>query len=155
MASLAKHTRGDYLHMGGDEVYKVDRPDFEAFMGRLGKLVTKHGKKLTLWHEGAGADLPADTQLQYWTHESNQENLSKAFDIPGTRFIASPAKHAYLDLKPVEDFPLGLTWAGLVNIETAFNWDPAEAIPVPGPTSPGTNHAQVSERRYVIGVPTL
>lgn len=69
--------------------------------------------------------------------------------------VASLAKHAYLDLKPVEDFPLGLPWAGLVNLETAFNWDPAQAIPVPGPTSPGTNHVQVSERRYVIGVPTL
>ncbi|XBH21120.1 family 20 glycosylhydrolase [Jonesiaceae bacterium BS-20] len=132
VASLAKHTRGEYLHMGGDEVLKVDRPDFEAFMGRLGKLVNKHGKKLTLWHEGAGADLPPGTQLQYWTHDSNQENLSKAFDIPAVSFIASPAKHAYLDLKPVKDFPLGLTWAGLVNLETAFDWDPVQAIPVPG-----------------------
>lgn len=84
--------------------------------------------------------------------------LVPEIDLPGhtnALQVASPAKHAYLDLKPVEDFPLGLTWAGLVNLETAFNWDPAQAIPVPGPTSPSTNHVQVSERRHVFGVPTL
>lgn len=131
VASLAKHTRGTYLHMGGDEVLKVERPDYEKFMSRLGKLVTKYGKKLTLWHEGAGSELPQGTQLQYWTSQFNQENLAKTFDTPGIQYIASPAKHAYLDLKPVEDFPLGLTWAGLVNLETAFSWEPASAIPVP------------------------
>lgn len=127
VASLAKHTRGQYLHMGGDEVMKVARPDYEQFMGRLGKLVTKYGKKMVLWQEGAGSDLPEGTQLQYWTEEDEENSLAKLKNATGVELIVSIAKHAYLDLKPVEDFPLGLTWAGILNTEKAFSWVPADA----------------------------
>lgn len=129
VASLAKHTRGQYLHMGGDEVMKVTRPDYEQFMARLGKLVTKYGKKMVLWQEGAGSDLPEGTQLQYWTEDDEENSLAKLENATGVELVVSIAKHAYLDLKPVEDFPLGLTWAGLLNVERAFSWVPAEAAP--------------------------
>lgn len=129
VASLAKHTRGQYLHLGGDEVLKVARPDYEQFMGRLGKLVTKHGKKMVLWQEGAGSDLPEGTQLQYWTDQNEENSLAKIEGVTGIEIIVSIAKHAYLDLKPVEDFPLGLTWAGILNVEGAFSWVPADATP--------------------------
>jgi len=35
----------------------------------------------------------------------------------------------YLDMKPVEDFPIGLTWArGATSLERAYSWEPAEVI---------------------------
>ena len=131
VASLARTTRSEYLHMGGDEVLKVERPEYEEFMTRLGQLVAKYGKKMTLWHEGAGATLPEGTQLQYWTQQFNTQKLTEAMATPGLEVIASPAQHAYVDLKPTEDFPLGLTWAGLNDLKTSFNWAPEETTPVP------------------------
>lgn len=131
VASLARRTHGEYLHLGGDEVLKVERPEYEEFMTRLGKLVTKHGKKMVAWHEVAGSELQDDTQVQFWTANFNLEKLATIADNPNVQVIASPAPHVYLDLKPVEDFPLGLTWAGLVPLKATFEWEPSEAVPVP------------------------
>lgn len=131
IGSLARRTRSDYLHIGGDEVLKVDRPDYEQFMARLGALVEKHGKKVAAWHEAAGATLPHDSQLQFWTAEYNTDNLARLADDPTVTFIASPAPHTYLDLKPTADFPLGLVWAGLVDLKAAYDWEPSQEIPVP------------------------
>lgn len=131
IGSLARRTRSDYLHIGGDEVLKVDRPEYETFMARLGELVRKHGKKVAAWHEAAGAALPQDTQLQFWTSQYNAENLTRATTDNTVQFIASPAPHTYLDLKPTPDFPLGLTWAGLLDLTAAFDWDPSTELPVP------------------------
>lgn len=130
VSSLAKRTHSDYFHIGGDEVHKVERPDYEKFIARLGKLVTKHGKKVVGWHEIAGSELPQDSQVQFWTATFNTDNVAKLASSPDIEFIASPAPHAYLDLKPVEDFPLGLTWAGLVDLKAAYDWEPSEEIPV-------------------------
>ncbi len=38
--------------------------------------------------------------------------------------IASPAAHAYLDMKYSEETPIGLNWAGYVDVDTAYGWDP-------------------------------
>lgn len=133
VGSLARTTHGEYVHVGGDEVKQVSRPDYEQFMGRLGELVAAHGKKLVVWQEAAGSPLPQGTQVQYWTHEFNQDNLAQLADTAehtGVEVIASPAYHTYLDLKPVPDFPLGLTWAGLVPLRAAYEWTPAAAMPV-------------------------
>jgi len=132
MGSLARRTHGDYLHIGGDEVLKVDRAEYETFMTRLAGIVEKHGKKLAGWHEVAGADLPAGSQVQFWTQQYNTDRLAALVDVPGIEVIASPAPHTYLDLKPVEDFPLGLVWAGLVPLRATFDWEPSEAVPVDG-----------------------
>lgn len=130
VGSLARTTHGEYLHVGGDEVKQVSRPEYEQFMGRLGELVAAHGKKLVVWQEAAGSPLPQGTQVQYWTHEFNQDNLAQLATHTGVEVIASPAYHTYLDLKPVPDFPLGLTWAGLVPLRAAYEWTPAAAMPV-------------------------
>ena len=41
----------------------------------------------------------------------------------------SPADKSYLDMKYQASSPLGLAWAGYVNVETSYNWDPATLIP--------------------------
>lgn len=129
--SLAARTRSDYLHIGGDEVHQVERPDYYKFISRLGKLVTKYGKKMAGWHEIAGSELPEGTQVQFWTTNFNTENVAAVANDAHLEFIASPAPKAYFDLKPVADFPIGLDWAGLIDIRTAFDWEPSAEIGVP------------------------
>ena len=40
----------------------------------------------------------------------------------------SPADKAYLDMKYQASTTLGQDWAGYINIETAYAWDPATLI---------------------------
>jgi hexosaminidase len=41
----------------------------------------------------------------------------------------SPADRTYLDMKYDADSPLGLDWAGLLPLDRAYDWDPAERLP--------------------------
>ena len=43
--------------------------------------------------------------------------------------IISIASKAYLDMKYNPSTPYGLTWAGYIPIETAYNWDPTDYAP--------------------------
>ena len=38
----------------------------------------------------------------------------------------SPANRAYLDMKYNSGSAIGLNWAGLVSVETAYGWDPRQ-----------------------------
>jgi hexosaminidase len=42
--------------------------------------------------------------------------------------IMSPADKAYMDMKYQPSSPFGQTWAGYINLETAYSWDPATAM---------------------------
>jgi hexosaminidase len=42
----------------------------------------------------------------------------------------SLADRAYLDMKYDEDTPIGLTWAAIIPIERAYDWDPANVAGV-------------------------
>jgi hexosaminidase len=46
----------------------------------------------------------------------------------GAKVIMSPASRAYLDMKYDEATSLGLTWAGLIDVQTAYSWDPAAQV---------------------------
>ena len=43
----------------------------------------------------------------------------------------STADVAYLDMKYSADFPLGLTWAAIIDVRTAYEWEPTAALDVP------------------------
>jgi hexosaminidase len=43
--------------------------------------------------------------------------------------IMSPADRTYLDMKYDPDFGLGLDWAGCVELDRAYDWDPADRLP--------------------------
>ena len=45
------------------------------------------------------------------------------------KIITSNASKAYLDMKYNKDTPYGLDWAGLIPVETAYNWDPTDFAP--------------------------
>jgi N-acetyl-beta-hexosaminidase len=41
----------------------------------------------------------------------------------------SPANLAYLDQKYNPQTPIGLDWAGYIEVQTAYDWDPATLVP--------------------------
>ena len=49
--------------------------------------------------------------------------------------ILSPSPHAYLDMKYDSATVLGFDWAGLINLRTAYDWDPATAVAGASPSS--------------------
>ncbi|MFD0599072.1 carbohydrate-binding protein [Catellatospora coxensis] len=65
---------------------------------------------------------------QYWGTSTSDADLSAAVS-KGAKVVMSPANKAYLDMKYTNQTPLGLTWAGLIEVQTAYNWDPATLLP--------------------------
>lgn len=129
VATLAEHTLGEYVHLGGDESLTLTREQYVTYMERLGAVAEKHGTKAVLWQEAAGASLPAGTRLQYWTSQIETDHIAQVARDHDVTFIASPASRAYLDQKYTADFPLGLSWAALVDVRDAYDWDPVSELP--------------------------
>ncbi|GAA5152743.1 beta-N-acetylhexosaminidase [Microbacterium pseudoresistens] len=123
---------GPYLHIGGDECLGTDPADFAAFIARATRIAADTGKTPVAWHEaGAVADVAPGTVGQYW----GALDPSEAHAADAAHFVAregalilSPSDAAYLDMKPSADFPLGLTWAGVVDLHRAYGWDPATVV---------------------------
>ncbi|OEU87271.1 beta-N-acetylhexosaminidase [Streptomyces abyssalis] len=126
---LAEMTPGRYLHIGGDEAHSTSHEDYVAFMERAQKTVAKYGKTVIGWHQLTGAKPAEGAVAQYW-------GTSGAADEPevveaakkGTKLILSPANRAYLDMQYNEDTPLGLHWAGYVEAEQSYSWEPGSYI---------------------------
>ncbi|MCF6524650.1 beta-N-acetylhexosaminidase [Streptomyces sp. JJ36] len=124
---IAELTPGRYLHIGGDEAHSTSHEDYAAFMARAQRTVAAHGKQVVGWHQLAGAE-PADgALLQYWGTSGDAPDVAEAARN-GTRVILSPADRAYLDMKYNEDTPLGLSWAGLVEVRQSYDWDPGSHL---------------------------
>jgi len=47
----------------------------------------------------------------------------------GAKVIMSPAAKAYVDMQYHAKTKLGLHWAGYVEVDTGYNWDPATLVP--------------------------
>ena len=47
----------------------------------------------------------------------------------GAKLIMSPARKAYLDMQYDSTSKLGLHWAGYIEVDTAYTWDPANLEP--------------------------
>lgn len=129
VATLAEHTLGEYVHLGGDESLTLTREQYVTYMERLGAVAAAHGTKAVFWQEAAGAALPPETLLQYWTSQIETDHIAQVAREQDVRFIASPGHRAYLDQKYTADFPLGLTWAALIDVEDAYGWDPVTELP--------------------------
>ena len=119
---LAALTPGPFLHVGGDEAHSTSRADYLAFMARVQPLVAKHGKRLVGWEEVASAPLAGGAVVQHWTDPA----LARAAAEQGAQLVMSPADRVYLDMKYDPDTPLGLDWAGHVELRDSYDWDPAE-----------------------------
>jgi hexosaminidase len=125
---MAALTPGPYLHIGGDEADATSPEDYRTFMTRVVPLVAKYGKRVIGWHEMAAIDLPEAAIPQYWRVEPTDAGVARAA-ANGNKVIMSPADRTYLDMKYEPGSPLGLDWAGLVPLDRAYDWDPAERLP--------------------------
>ncbi|MEV4583118.1 family 20 glycosylhydrolase [Nonomuraea jabiensis] len=121
---LAAMTPGPYLHIGGDEAHSTAKSDYIAFVNRVGKTVTDRGKKMVGWQEIGQATLPTDTTGQYWGSASHASSAV----AQGGKLVFSPPGNAYLDMKYNQSTPLGLDWAGYVDVQRAYGWDPTTVI---------------------------
>jgi hexosaminidase len=121
---LAAMTPGPWLHVGGDEVKKMTPEQYSAFMERAQGIVTKHGKVPIAWDEIIHAPPRPGTIVQYWRPDASMAPPA------GASLILSPANRVYLDMKYDASTVLGLDWAGKVDVEVPYEWDPAKHLNV-------------------------
>ncbi|MFF7729695.1 beta-N-acetylhexosaminidase [Streptomyces sp. NPDC008001] len=127
IGELAALTPGPYLHIGGDEAHSTSPADYAAFMDRVQPAVARHGKTVIGWHQLAAARPAEGALLQYWGYDRTgaaERAQVAAAARAGAGLILSPADRAYLDMKYTKDTPLGLQWAGLVEVRQSYDWDP-------------------------------
>jgi hexosaminidase len=118
---IAALTPGPYFHVGGDEVKTLSAADYTAFIERVQRIVESHGKQTIGWDEVAAAKLRPGTIVQHWRPDAPPA----AAIASGHRVIVSSANRLYVDMKYDAGTPIGLTWAGAIELRTAYDWDPA------------------------------
>ncbi|MBP2377992.1 hexosaminidase [Microbacterium phyllosphaerae] len=132
---LAEITPGPYIHIGGDESLGTPQADFDLFVERATAIVFEEGKIPLAWHEvGAAKDIAEGTVGQYWgktTPEGTHAAEAAHFVERGGALIMSAADAAYLDMKYTAEFPLGLTWAAIIDVRSAYEWEPTQVLDVP------------------------
>jgi len=117
-------TPGAYFHIGGDEVVGLTPEQYAHFIERVQPIVNKYGKQMIGWEEIAKARISPTTIVQQWKSDSVTAALKY-----GSKIILSPSDKAYLDMKYTATTALGLTWAAMIEVNTAYNWDPATYMP--------------------------
>jgi hexosaminidase len=122
---LAALTPGPYIHIGGDESHVTKLEDYIPFVNRVQAIVTAHGKQAIGWDEIALATLKPGSIAQYW---SKAENANAAVR-QGAKILMSPASKAYIDMQYDKSTKLGLHWAGYIEVDTGYIWDPAILVP--------------------------
>ncbi len=122
---LAELTPGPYIHIGGDESHVTALEDYIPFINRVQEIVTKYGKKVIGWDEIAHASMAPNSIAQYW---AKAENATKAVE-QGAKVLISPATKTYLDMQYDSTTKLGLHWAAYIEVDAAYNWDPASLVP--------------------------
>ena len=121
---IAAMTKGPYFHMGGDEVKTLTPAQYRAFVERVQTIIQAHGKQMIGWDEVAATTLLPTSIVQHWRPDAAHGELGRA-----PHLILSPGNRAYLDMKYDRDTALGLNWAGLIPVKTAYDWDPATLVP--------------------------
>ncbi|MGW0562664.1 beta-N-acetylhexosaminidase [Streptomyces sp. NPDC003016] len=129
---IAAMTPGKYLHIGGDEAHSTSHADYAAFMEKAQAVVGKYGKTVMGWHQLTGAEPAEGAVAQYWgldrTSAAEKAQVARAAQN-GTKLVLSPADRAYLDMKYDKNTPLGLTWAGHVEVRRSYDWNPGAYLP--------------------------
>jgi hexosaminidase len=116
---LAAMTPGPYIHLGGDEVHALQLPQYVKFVERVQDIVYNHGKTFVGWEEVGRARLRPTSVAQQWKSDSVPPAVTQ-----GSKVVMSPANKAYLDMKYDRGTELGLDWAALIELRTAYDWEP-------------------------------
>ncbi|WP_353115272.1 beta-N-acetylhexosaminidase [Microbacterium sp.] len=132
---LADMTPGPYLHIGGDESLGTAQADFDHFVERATAIVAEEGRTPVAWHEvGSAAGIAEGTIGQYWgstTPQGTHAEEAARFVERGGALIMSPSNVSYLDMKYDAGYPLGLSWAALIDVRSGYEWEPTAVAPVP------------------------
>jgi hexosaminidase len=128
LTDLAGATLGEHVHVGGDEVLTMEPDEYARFVGLAETVVRDAGKTPVVWQEGAKAPLRPGAVVQYW--DTNAADLAPLVDAAraGARVVLSPGNRVYLDMKYTEGFPLGLQWAGFVELRDSYDWEPEDVV---------------------------
>ncbi|MBL6275981.1 family 20 glycosylhydrolase [Micromonospora fiedleri] len=124
LGELAALTPGPWLHIGGDEAFKVPAEIYTRFVERVQRIVTGLGKTVIGWHQIAPAAHTDGRILQWWGTRPDDPVTADAVRR-GAKLILSPANHVYLDMKYAPDTPIGHDWAAHIDVHQAYDWDPA------------------------------
>jgi hexosaminidase len=129
IGQLAALTPGRYLHIGGDEVDRLTPEQYRGFVEKVAAIAHRHGKTPIGWQEIAAAKLPPGSAVQYWKPDTPAAQFVEEVGTSGAAVVLSPADRAYLDMKYGLTTSLGLDWAGRIEVEDAYAWEPSELIP--------------------------
>jgi hexosaminidase len=99
--------------------------DYIPFVNRVQEIVVKHGKKVIGWDEIANTTPVEGATVQFW---DNIKNTSLALE-KNAKVLISPASKAYLDMKYDSTTILGLNWAGYIEVDKGYSWNPIELVP--------------------------
>lgn len=127
LREVAALTPGPWLHIGGDEAFKVKGEVYTGFVERVQRIVADLGKTVVGWHQLAPATHVDGRVLQWWGTNGEDPTTVDAVHR-GARLIVSPGNHAYLDMKYAPDTPIGHDWAGLIDVRKAYDWDPGTHV---------------------------
>jgi hexosaminidase len=123
---LAALTPGGYMHVGGDEASSTTTADYVSFVSQVQTIVQSHGKQMIGWEEIAQINgLSTSSVAQHW---NTTDSFAPTAVQKGARVLMSPANKAYLDMKYSHKTRLGQSWAGLINTQTGYEWDPATIV---------------------------
>ena len=122
---LAALTPGPFIHIGGDESHSTAIEDYIPFVNRVQDIVISHGKQVLGWDEIALSTLKPHSVVQYW---AKAENAIKGVE-QGAKVLMSPSKNAYIDMQYDSLSTYGLHWAAYIEVDQAYNWDPATLVP--------------------------
>jgi hexosaminidase len=124
---VAAMTPGQYIHIGGDEVPKMDKKtSYAQFINKVQKIVQSHDKKMMGWADIAKGDIDKEAVTQFWKKEAADAKLAVS---KNARILMSPAYRAYLDMKYSPECKLGLKWAGYVSVQTGYDWTLSGLVP--------------------------
>ncbi len=125
VTELAALTTGPYIHIGGDESHATKKEDYIPFVKRVQDIVRDHGKLVIGWDEISLSALNPNTTAQFW---ANRENALRAVS-QGAKILMSPASKTYIDMKYDSTTTLGQKWAGYIEVDSSYIWDPATYVP--------------------------
>jgi len=120
---LSALTPGPYIHVGGDEASAISLANYVRFVERVQTIIQSYGKQMIGWEEIAQCHLLPTSVAQHW-----YSNLAQSAVQQGSKVIMSPAGKAYLDMKYNPSTSPGQNWAGYIEVEEAYTWDPANQV---------------------------
>jgi hexosaminidase len=127
ISEVAGLSPGPYFHIGGDEATATTAADFQTFFARVQPFVQMAGKQMVGWDAvGQLTTLLPGSVVQYWA-PADANFVTDAIS-QNAKVLMSPDNKAYMDMKYDSTTVLGRNWAGYIDEQAAYSWDPAALL---------------------------